>query len=47
MWNSATPPVASVFGLVWLAMTSTGVAEPSAVIVCGSDPVTVVRSSPR
>jgi hypothetical protein len=39
--------VASVFELVWLAITLTEVPEPSAVIVWGSAPVTVVRSSPR
>ena len=37
--NSATPPVVKVSGLVWFALTSTGVLVPSARTVCGSTPV--------
>ena len=46
-WNSATPPVVSVFGLVWFARTLIGVAEPSASTVCGSTPVLPTIPSPR
>ena len=45
--NSATAPELFVSGVVWLAMTSTGVALPSATMVCGSVPVAPVRLSPR
>ncbi len=47
MWNSETPPVVNVLGAVWLALTSIGVALPSAVTVCGSAPGAAVRPSPR
>ena len=46
-WNSVTPPVANVFGLVWFAFTSITPGSSAASSVCGSVPVAVVMSSPR
>src|SRR5947207_15408183 len=45
--NSAMPPVVFVLGLVWFAITLTGVEEPSATIVWGSTPVALAIPSPR